>query len=328
MIFKSQSRGSPLIMYVMFSYPQYARLSFNTFPSSCTPHLIFRRFNILSFNMHTSTTSILLCFSLLLLTSLAQGFGGHRRYHDSVRRGPRDFRIYPRLGSVVNTGTTAPNGLFGTAVSTSYQNYTFTRHTPSTSSLSAVEPSSVSQMNLDQDTAQGDQANSIPVTVTRSIYEICELIGGTVTTCFPVVETATSSSCSTVLTGFFSRITVSNCDQSVTFSTKNGFELLTTPLPAAVGELGARQAPQPTAYIQSMVSYYVAPWQSIAANTPDDIRVVVCTVDSNGAETCNDVREVWEVRTEIVPVLLTTTMTISRFFSAVCTLSQMQIVAS
>lgn len=257
--------------------------------------------------MHTFTSSTLICLFLFLLISHSEGSERHRRHHDSLRRRPRDFRIHARFDSVLNTGSAPASGLLGTASNTPNYNYTSTSQSP-------LQTGSAIQTNQ-------DQAKITPASVTRSIYEVCEIPGGTSTRCYPVVETATTSSCSTVLTGFFTRITVSDCDQSVTFSTRSSFEILSTPPPVPQSGLAGRQVPTPSIYIQSMVSYYVAPWQSIAANKPDDIRVVVCSVDSKGTEICTDVQEVWLVRVEVVPVLITSTFTISNFFSEVRTSS-------
>lgn len=57
-----------------------------------------------------------------------------------------------------------------------------------------------------------------------------------------------------------------------------------------------------TTYMQSIASYYITPWQSLAANDPFDITVRVCKTDLAGQEICSGFKEVWAIHTEFVPV--------------------------
>lgn len=170
---------------------------------------------------------------------------------------------------------------------------------------------------LPSPTSQG-----MTVTSVVPVYEVCNVPGSNTTTCSTAFQTITTETCSTVLTYAFSKTTISECTHNVTFSTHTDVALSTTTLP--VTGLQARDAflvtPTSTTvtYAQSTVSYYAAPWQSLAADAPSGITVLVCVTDFYDTETCYLIEEVWVVRTEFVPVTTTSILTLSTFFSSVC----------
>ncbi|PVH72227.1 hypothetical protein DL98DRAFT_520609 [Cadophora sp. DSE1049] len=160
------------------------------------------------------------------------------------------------------------------------------------------------------------------VTSIVPIYEVCDIPGKNSTSCSTAFETITTESCSTVLTYAFTKTTISDCSHNVTFSSRTTYALATTTLSAAATDLQVRDAPaaapspSPVTYVQSIVSLYAAPWQSLAADTPDGITVLICTSDYMGDKSCALIEEVWIVHTETVPVTTTSTLSLSTSFSS------------
>ncbi|PBP17531.1 hypothetical protein BUE80_DR011546 [Diplocarpon rosae] len=157
-------------------------------------------------------------------------------------------------------------------------------------------------------TFQGKLATSVV-----PIYELCSIPGRNTTSCSTVLETITRETCSTILTYAFSKTTISDCTHIVTFSSQTDYSLSTTVLAVTTG-LTARNDASRTAssttvtYAQSTTSYFAAPWQSLAADTPTGITVLICTTDFLAVETCTMIEEVWIVHTEYVPITMTSTL--------------------
>jgi len=156
------------------------------------------------------------------------------------------------------------------------------------------------------------------------LYEVCNTPGSNTTSCSTVFETITTSSCSTILTYAFTKATISDCNQNITFSTQSSYSLATATVSTSTAPaLRKRRASSQTSsslittYVQSIVSYYIAPWQSLAANTPSNITVLVCDYDFFGNETCSTIQEVWVIYTEYVPVITTSTLIISTMLASV-----------
>jgi hypothetical protein len=160
------------------------------------------------------------------------------------------------------------------------------------------------------------------VTSVVAAYEICNTPGSNTSSYSTVFQNITTSICSTVLTAWFTSVTVTDCNQDITFSTQSSYYLATaTSVPIATPALPASQAssqcPTAATYVQSVVSYFIAPWKSLAANTPTKITVLICKFDQDGSKTCQEIKEVWVVHTEYVPVTSTSTVSISTSFTAV-----------
>jgi hypothetical protein len=158
------------------------------------------------------------------------------------------------------------------------------------------------------------------VTSMVAAYEICNTPEVNTSSCSTVFQNITTSQCSTILTAWFTSVTITDCDQNITFSTQSSCAVATaTNDPAEISALptGQSLSPTPTTYVQSIVSYYIAPWQSLAANTPTNITVLVCKFNQAGRETCQEIREVWTIHTEYVPVTSTSTLSLSTSFSSV-----------
>jgi hypothetical protein len=117
-------------------------------------------------------------------------------------------------------------------------------------------------------------------------------------------STTIKTICATTLTGLASKVTVSECDQEVTFSSEYGYSLETpTPTPATI-IASALITPAPT--VRTLMTYWLAPWQSLTAgDAPSDVDVKVCTVLDDDDMKCQRYQEVWEV------VVVTSTVTTS-----------------
>jgi hypothetical protein len=120
--------------------------------------------------------------------------------------------------------------------------------------------------------------------------------------------------CATTLTGIATKVTVTECDQEITFSSECGFTLETpTPTQAAIFN-DTLITPAPS--VRRLKTFWIAPWQSLTAgNTPSDVDIKVCTILDDDSMECTRYMEVWEVvvvtQTVTTPrdVQLTTTVT-------------------
>ncbi|KAN0110561.1 hypothetical protein V8E51_006948 [Hyaloscypha variabilis] len=182
--------------------------------------------------------------------------------------------------------------LAAAASSSSYQSYHFSLPAPS-----VIEPTL---------TSQGMVVSSV-----IPLYEICNTPGLDTTSCSTVFETTVTTACSTVLTYAFTQATVSDCSQNITFSTQSSYSLVTTTISPDVTPAPLNQPLATTTYIQSIVSYYIAPWKALAANTPSNVTVLVCEYDLSGSPICTTIQEVWVVSTVHIPVITTSTLIIS-----------------
>ncbi len=122
-------------------------------------------------------------------------------------------------------------------------------------------------------------------------------------TCITQYEPLETTICATVLTGIATRITVSECEQDITFSSRYGYVLRTAEAETANASL----ATSPTPSIQTLTTYYLAPWQSLTEpSAPSDVDVKICAIVDDGSRQCVNVREVWHVELVIITRTLTT----------------------
>ncbi len=112
-----------------------------------------------------------------------------------------------------------------------------------------------------------------------------------------------------MLTYAFTQATISDCSQNITFSTQSSNSIATATLTATTTP-APNISPSVTTYVQSIISYYIAPWQSLAANIPSNVTVLVREYDFTGASSCTTTQEVWVVYTKYVPVITTSTLII------------------
>jgi hypothetical protein len=260
--------------------------------------------------MFSSVSLSKIFISLLLFIAAVEGHSHRREHIRHVRHlSPKGFRInhMHEKRQQLNGSTTFTTS--STAIETShgsYNNYTSGRWT--VQSTASAAPAVAAKNNV------AFIFQTTTATVTAAVYQICEI---SESGCLTAYQTKTTSLCSTVLTGFFTRVTVSDCNQNITFSTRRSYSLTSTVVPALTTAVARRQAASTSTFVQSVVSYYVAPWQSIAANTPTGITVVVCTVSATGVEDCLRIQEVWVVHTEYIPVMSTSTVSINDYFTKV-----------
>ncbi|KAG9201744.1 hypothetical protein G6514_005360 [Epicoccum nigrum] len=112
--------------------------------------------------------------------------------------------------------------------------------------------------------------------------------------CDVAYSITTKTICATTLTGLASKITVSECDQDITFSSEAGFALVTpSPVPAST-DPAALITPCPT--VRRLNTYWLAPWQFITAGTaPSDVDMKICTELGNGTQQRSRYQEVREL---------------------------------
>lgn len=124
-------------------------------------------------------------------------------------------------------------------------------------------------------------------------------------TCQTMYSPTPTTICATVLTGLVTRVTVSECDQDVTFSSDFGFTLVTPTASVNASATSNSSLITPAPSIQTLTTYYMAPWQSMTmADPPSDIDKKICRTFENGTINCLHIFEVWEV--QIVTMTATT----------------------
>jgi hypothetical protein len=143
--------------------------------------------------------------------------------------------------------------------------------------------------------------SALPGASDASTTDYTTIIDGT-GSCSTQYTPVTTTVCATTLTGLASRVTITDCDQEVTFSTECSF-MLETPTPTT--ESSSLITPAPT--VKQVFTYWLAPWQSLTGGeTPSDVDVKICTALGDGKFECTRHQEVWEV------VLVTKTLTTTR----------------
>lgn len=132
--------------------------------------------------------------------------------------------------------------------------------------------------------------------------------------CTTIYSETETMVCATTLSDLTTTYTVTQCPQDITFSTRF-FYTLATPTglngtAAATGtglhpfsNASAMITPAPT--IQTLTTYYLAPWQELtSAGPPADVDLKVCSALVNGTEQCVRQYEVWQ--TSLVTSVMTT----------------------
>lgn len=177
-------------------------------------------------------------------------------------------------------------------------------------------------------------------------YSISESIPSGNGTCTTVYSPTMTMVCATTLTALADKYTVSQCHEDLTFSTAYGAVIVTptpyAPVPspafpnntaaagvmpnstvafgtglvrrAATGNAGSTITPGPS--IETLTTYYLAPWQELTAGTaPRDIDLKVCrTFAQNDTTECIREYQVWstslitKTATSVVSVNISTTI--------------------
>ena len=138
--------------------------------------------------------------------------------------------------------------------------------------------------------------------------------GGRCSTAFRPVPTTV---CATILTGLATRVTITDCEQEVTFSSRLGFSMETPAPTVSTIWNNSTSAIAPSPRIQTLMTYYRAPWQYLTAGyAPRDVEAVACRMNDDGThDECVEARELWTV----VPVTKTGTITVNVDFSTTVT---------
>lgn len=142
---------------------------------------------------------------------------------------------------------------------------------------------------------------------------------GSCTTIYSEVHTQV---CATTLIALATQYTVTNCNQDLTFSTRQGYVLAKATatadasLGASVNSSTAIVSATATASIdgsamitaapsiETLTTYYLAPWQQLTAGTaPSEVDLKVCRTFTNGTTECIREYQIWET------ILVTTTAT-------------------
>lgn len=108
--------------------------------------------------------------------------------------------------------------------------------------------------------------------------------------------------CATTLTALASKATITACDQNVTFSTDYGYTI-----DATANGTSTNATVTPTPSVRTITTYYLAPWQDLAATPgvpPQDVDKKICTTFANGTRTCVVEYEEWHV---VIATITTTT---------------------
>ena len=134
-------------------------------------------------------------------------------------------------------------------------------------------------------------------------------------TCTTIYSRTRTMVCATTLSDLISKYTVSSCNEELTFSTQYG-AVLATPQAHVANSTGNATYPNATAMItpaptiQTLTTYYIAPWQELTAGTaPGNVDLKVCATYDNGTEEC--IREYQSWVTSLVTITATSTTSIN-----------------
>jgi len=270
--------------------------------------------------MYLSLPSLSLALQALSsLTGRRQehGLDPHKRYNPTSQHAKVDAAYIRRQIPHPEPEDPMPEPVEETSTTSASSRYIYTLFTPSPSAppiaitkQSQVETSWVPQITICAlpPLAFFAETHSTFSTVTSGPpyrnYSISTPPGNG--TCFTEYSPTLTTICATVLNGLASRVTVSECNQEITFSSHSDAHLeSTTPFVSD----GALITPAPT--IRLVTTYYRAPWQALTtAGPPSDVDVTICSI-VDGEEQCLDIEEVWEVKIVTVTSTLTTTVDLS-----------------
>lgn len=132
--------------------------------------------------------------------------------------------------------------------------------------------------------------------------------------CETVYRSTLTTVCATTLSGLIDEYPVTDCADEITFSSDHGFVLAyPTPTPSEIGtetynnlsSVPAQAAITPAPVIQTLTTFYAAPWQELTtAGPPTDVTRIVCTTHANGTEVCIRENQIWQ--TELITISTST----------------------
>ena len=146
------------------------------------------------------------------------------------------------------------------------------------------------------------QPSVVPTTAPYKNYSISIPPGNS--SCTTVYSETETMVCATTLSDLTTTYTVTQCPQEITFSTRYGYTLApptgSNGTAAATGTgyypfSNATAMITPAPNIQTLTTYYLAPWQELtSAGPPADVDLKVCSALANGTEQCVRQYEVWQ----------------------------------
>ncbi|EMC98414.1 hypothetical protein BAUCODRAFT_146943 [Baudoinia panamericana UAMH 10762] len=233
-----------------------------------------------------------LCALLAVLTIVGAGHAGNRHAHHAEE--VRKRQILPPEVSA-STSTTSPGVI------------AYITPSPGANPVAITAQSQLVTYYVPQYTlcplAQSDffAPTRTPISrpTTAPFHNYSSSIPPGSTSCSTIYSQATNTICDTTLRDLITSYPVTECSQDITFSTREGYRLITPTLTANISTNTtstngtAMITPTPTFSIQNLTTYYFAPWQNLTGGTaPPDITKAICADYTNGTE-CITEYEVW-----------------------------------
>ena len=129
--------------------------------------------------------------------------------------------------------------------------------------------------------------------------------------CTTIFEPTITMVCATTLSALDRQYTITNCNEDLTFSTEYGYVLAApTPSIPTNASTSNTQTITPAPTVQTLTTYYLAPWQQLTAGTaPLEVDLKVCRTFTNGSIECIREYQIWE--TSLVTKTATTVTSIN-----------------
>lgn len=163
-----------------------------------------------------------------------------------------------------------------------------------------VNPSRASIVPVLNDTIpRSPSLRGLTPTRSVSLSTIYSLSEGCKTTYSPTHTTV----CHTTLTGLASKVTVSKCNQMITFSKETGYRL--SVLDSGTSSVPSSLQPQ----VQTVTTFWAAPWQALTAGlTPANVTEKICSVPATAGagQVCVDTAQSWSTYTATSMTVSTT----------------------
>ena len=136
-------------------------------------------------------------------------------------------------------------------------------------------------------------------------------------TCSTFLAPSQTTVCTTTLTGLITTYPVTDCAQQITFSSHLGYTLVTpTTTPSTgsnitTGVFSNISLITPAPSIQTLTTYYLAPWQDLisAGTPPADVDLKICSAATDDADVCLSEHETWA--TQLATITTSTTSSIN-----------------
>ncbi|KAF2235365.1 hypothetical protein EV356DRAFT_124781 [Viridothelium virens] len=273
--------------------------------------------------------AFLLCLLLLVLLSSTLGSGALARGHKpAVHRrlaNARSIDARQAVGSLPPAPNAPKMGPGPQVISASNVLATFTP-SPSASPIQITQQSQVVTTFVPQFTlCELPPIAFFPVSVTNSGSIGPQLLnlstGYSVSippgngTCSTFLSPTQTTVCATTLTGLATTYPVTDCAQQITFSSQLGYTLVTpTATPTngsiAAGNYSNSSLITPASSIQTLTTYYLAPWQELtsAGTPPADVDVKICSAALGDTNECLSEHETWVTQLTTIASTITSSI--------------------